>query len=78
MRGGNDKKNRFLAFYEFPKIQNRRNDHVTSIKLSGCFGYAQRRRLRRVLEFRIWILFEIWDLGFEIWDLPQRGWFHPD
>jgi len=35
---------------------------------SGCFGYAQRRRLRRVLEFWIWILFGIWDLGFDIWD----------
>jgi hypothetical protein len=41
------------------KIQNRRNGHVKSIKLSGSFGYAQRRRLRRVLEFRIWILFGI-------------------
>ena len=48
------------------KIQNRRNGRVKSIKLSECFGYAQRRRLRRVLGFRIWILFGVWDLRFGI------------
>jgi len=51
---------------QMTKIQNRRNGRVKSIKLSECFGYAQRRRLRRVLGFRIWILFGIWDLRFGI------------
>jgi len=39
------------------KIQNRRNGHVTSIKLSGCFGYWN-------FGFRYYFGFGIWGLGF--------------
>ena len=39
------------------KIQNRRNGHVTSIKLSGCFGYWN-------FGFGYYLGFEIWDFSF--------------
>ena len=38
-----------------------------------CFGHAQRRRSRRVLNIGICDLFVIWCLGFVIFDTKREG-----